>query len=504
MAIKQFFEGLKLVELPEKAQAYIKSDILTDADIDLLDTDDEDFIEVKNLIEENFPEALVKEKQPELPVKPTESVLKTQLKIAKKMYEKDPSVVYKTQIKIIEKMLADVDRFCGGGPVTVGGVEVVKTKDGVSVEKKSDKNKGHIFFDEEGKGYKCLGYSEQLDDCVFLRLSDEVEVVGCVKGFFYNKPRMSGGGSIPNNYENKSVAVVWEQWNRKQRAHFLRDHGFEDSDDLLNSTYDNLPQKVKNVEYKHIVEGQYSTGGGVGKSFLFESRTIKDEQKPVLMTTAEIKKMWEANLIDEEGDIKLDEYLDESRYEDTFVPKKFPNVQITNIGNDSLEQYIEERGYSTGGAVGSVTKDQILSVLNSNPFNKFVSDAAYILSADYDRIEGRASDKEGRDRIANNVADHIMKSSDNVKKVYLKEIGFKMSSTEKGKEEGVDLFEDHENIPMNVKSIINLYAEAFEDGDYKGLKKAQSRLKKIGYTFEFDLDGQAYDLRKIGQKGKVK
>ena len=25
---------------------------------------------------------------------------------------------------------------------------------------------------------------------------------------------------------------------------------------------------------------------------------------------------------------------------------------------------------------------------------------------------------------------------------------------------------------------------------------------KVGYTFDYDLDGQAYDLRKIGQKGK--
>jgi hypothetical protein len=40
------------------------------------------------------------------------------------------------------------------------------------------------------------------------------------------------------------------------------------------------------------------------------------------------------------------------------------------------------------------------------------------------------------------------------------------------------------------------------DGDYKELQKALTQLKKIGYTFEYDLDGQAYDLRPIGTKGK--
>lgn len=70
------------------------------------------------------------------------------------------------------------------------------------------------------------------------------------------------------------------------------------------------------------------------------------------------------------------------------------------------------------------------------------------------------------------------------------------------KGEGVDLFEDYENIPENVQGILDEYSEAFEDGDYKELEKANKELKEIGYTFEYDLDGQAYDLRKIGQKGK--
>jgi hypothetical protein len=69
-------------------------------------------------------------------------------------------------------------------------------------------------------------------------------------------------------------------------------------------------------------------------------------------------------------------------------------------------------------------------------------------------------------------------------------------------EEGVDLFEDYDNIPSNVQMVLQKYPDAFEDGDYKELEKANKELGKIGYTFEYGLDGQVYDLRKIGEKGK--
>ena len=69
-------------------------------------------------------------------------------------------------------------------------------------------------------------------------------------------------------------------------------------------------------------------------------------------------------------------------------------------------------------------------------------------------------------------------------------------------EDGVDLFEDYDSIPRNVQSVLHRYSAAFEDGDYRDLEKAHKALLKIGYTFEYGLDGQAYDLRKIGQKGK--
>jgi len=68
--------------------------------------------------------------------------------------------------------------------------------------------------------------------------------------------------------------------------------------------------------------------------------------------------------------------------------------------------------------------------------------------------------------------------------------------------EGIDLFEDYDNIPSNVQKVLDKYEDAFMDGSYTGLAKALKELEKIGYTFEYYLDGAAYDLRPIGTKGK--
>lgn len=71
-----------------------------------------------------------------------------------------------------------------------------------------------------------------------------------------------------------------------------------------------------------------------------------------------------------------------------------------------------------------------------------------------------------------------------------------------GVDKGIDLFEDYENIPKNVQKVLDKHEDAFVDGDYKGLLQAHKELESIGYTFEYYLDGQAYDLRPIGTKGK--
>jgi len=59
----------------------------------------------------------------------------------------------------------------------------------------------------------------------------------------------------------------------------------------------------------------------------------------------------------------------------------------------------------------------------------------------------------------------------------------------------IDLFEDYKNIPTALQEVLDEYNEAFEDGDYSGLKEALTAVESMGYTFEYGLDGEAYGLR---------
>lgn len=103
------------------------------------------------------------------------------------------------------------------------------------------------------------------------------------------------GGSIPNNYKDKSADEVWGNWNYDQKYHFLSDHrekiGFEedlynelkrttrpkksskgtdigfmyiDIDKIINTKYTELPKYVKFALLDHVRTGQYAIGGGVG------------------------------------------------------------------------------------------------------------------------------------------------------------------------------------------------------------------------------------------------
>jgi GNAT superfamily N-acetyltransferase len=70
-------------------------------------------------------------------------------------------------------------------------------------------------------------------------------------------------------------------------------------------------------------------------------------------------------------------------------------------------------------------------------------------------------------------------------------------------DEGIDLFEEPENVPPQVMAILNKYAEGIEDGDYNAMGDAQNELEEIGYTFDYYVDGSAFDLRPLGTKGKT-
>lgn len=79
------------------------------------------------------------------------------------------------------------------------------TKDGVKVEKGTDKYKGHIFYEEDGTAFECLGYFPKLDDCIYREVETGRDVVGCMDGFYFNKPtaaKKAKGGTISDSMLN--------------------------------------------------------------------------------------------------------------------------------------------------------------------------------------------------------------------------------------------------------------------------------------------------------------
>jgi len=58
-----------------------------------------------------------------------------------------------------------------------------------------------------------------------------------------------------------------------------------------------------------------------------------------------------------------------------------------------------------------------------------------------------------------------------------------------------DLFETPELIPDNIKDILNSFDENRDP--YKELKRVKEECEMNGYTFDFYLDCEAYDLRKL-------
>jgi hypothetical protein len=59
-------------------------------------------------------------------------------------------------------------------------------------------------------------------------------------------------------------------------------------------------------------------------------------------------------------------------------------------------------------------------------------------------------------------------------------------------ENQIDLFEQYETLPDEVRAIIDTI-----DKSYQSLLEAERTMNKIGYSFEWGIDAIPYNLRKI-------
>jgi len=60
-----------------------------------------------------------------------------------------------------------------------------------------------------------------------------------------------------------------------------------------------------------------------------------------------------------------------------------------------------------------------------------------------------------------------------------------------------DLFLIPSEIPFEVRQILEKHARELDGGDYRDMERILAKVQQVGYTFEYDLGSQPYDLRKI-------
>ena len=196
----------------------------------------------------------------------------------------------------------------------------VLSKDKVALNRNSNEYVGHTFYDSNGIGYVCMGYSEKFKECVFLNTATLKEVVGCMDAFYYSYPTIkellfvekekvkqaedeaalilktrigknfdlqapeikklksffkknTKKRQVTSRYrEGTTPSELWNAWSKSQKNHFVKDHF--DYDELEKSSVKNyhekefnkLPKIVQSRIRQHMHEGRYATGGKIDKT----------------------------------------------------------------------------------------------------------------------------------------------------------------------------------------------------------------------------------------------
>lgn len=60
----------------------------------------------------------------------------------------------------------------------------------------------------------------------------------------------------------------------------------------------------------------------------------------------------------------------------------------------------------------------------------------------------------------------------------------------------MDLLENFETLPENIQKILNSFNEE-TDNQYEECQRVVNELEQNGYTAEYDLSGELFDLKKL-------
>ena len=170
----------------------------------------------------------------------------------------------------------------------------------------------------------------------------------------------------------------------------------------------------------------------------------------------------------------------------------------------SAKKYVQENNYMKYSKGGGVRRYTGGGGVNSN-YGKFGDDNSNLVNFDIDNLDAfefrqyenfskSLSKAQALQVLINDVEGDYSQLSEELSKIAEEQMP--MDNYNNGGM--IDLFEDYENIPANVKSILDYYE--LEESDYDTLNDLQNELADVGYTFDFGLDYQPYGLRPIGVK----
>ena len=99
---------------------------------------------------------------------------------------------------------------------------------------------------------------------------------------------------------------------------------------------------------------------------------------------------------------------------------------------------------------------------------------------------------------------HKLKASDELGSELFDAMGDKVQEIRAYAEGGmVDYFENYEQLPEKVQELYFSWGKRLESGaEYEDLKQMLSEFEANGYTFDYGLDAEPYDLRPIGEYGE--
>jgi hypothetical protein len=234
---------------------------------------------------------------------------------------------------------------------------------------------------------------------------------------------------------------------------------------------------------------QYRDGGSISSDRRF---TEWDFNK--LMASDKFRAVWNGNLW---------EIIEEGR---TTVLGKFnPKTKLLYISGDKnmdnfLVVWMTENGFvnsdeyailANGGGIGSE---------NSRLVNFNIDNLDNFESMQYEDFIKSMDKPSALQILINNVEGDYSQLSEKLAEIAEEQSDERYANG--GGVERIDLFEDYENIPQNVQTILDIYAEKFGDDfgdmDYKDMADMHNEIYAVGYTFDSYLDNQPYGLRPIG------